>query len=394
MMSAAMTDQQEADRGEMRRLSSEEFRNVIGHFASGVTVITALHDGERKGTTASAVSSLSLDPPMVLICLHRDSSTGQAVLAAKSFGVNILGEDQSSEAMSFAGKGDKFAGVAVATGDDGTPLLADSLATLECRVTDVATGGTHHVFFGEVVRASARDGAPLAYYRGKFGRLELAQDEDAFAQIRELVISRKVEVGTPLHLDELVDRFGSPRGPVYHALTRLIGEGLVTRSADGTFVVRPLTLQGVQEAWKARCAIELGAATLITGQLKTAELAELRGLADAAEPVPEDDFQMDEWLPSYNAFHERVVELSGSASLLEAYRRVNAPAAILSVTQREMESAGMDREQAATAHGHISELADALAEGDLTAAHSVIVRHDEFSTEVAVRFMNTQGGAI
>ena len=393
-MSPATTPQQQADRGEMRRLSSEEFRNVIGHFASGVTVITAVHGGERKGTTASAVSSLSLDPPMVLTCLHRDSSTGQAILGSRAFGINILGEDQSSEAMSFAGKGDKFAGVAVMTGEAGVPLLSDSLATLECRVTDIATGGTHHVFFGEVVRASARDGAPLAYYRGKFGRLELAQDEDAFAQIRALVVSRQVEVGTPLHLDELAERFGSPRGPVFHAMTRLIGEGLVTRTDDGTFVVRPLTLQGVQEAWRARCAIELGAATLICGQTTSDTLAELGALSEAARPVAPEEFHMDDWLPAYSAFHERVVELSGSASLLEAYRRVNAPAAILSVTQREMESAGMDRDQAATAHRHICDLVDALAQGDVTAAHSAIVRHDEFATEVAVRFMNRQGGEI
>ena len=392
-MSAAMTGQEQADRGEMRRLSSEEFRDVIGHFASGVTVITALHDGQHKGTTASAVSSLSLDPPMVLICLHRDSSTGKAVLAARSFGVNILGEDQTSEAMSFAGKGDKFAGVGVATGEDGTPLLADSLATLECRVTEVATGGTHHVFFGEVVRASARDGAPLAYYRGKFGRLELAQDEDAFAQIRALVVSRGIEVGTPLQLDEIAERLGFPRGPVYHALTRLIGEGMVNRNEEGAFVVRPLTLQGVQEAWRARCAIELGAASLITGNLTEKALGELRALADAARPAA-DGFHMDDWLPAYNAFHERVVELSGSASLLEAYRRVNAPAAILSVTQSEMESAGLDREQAETAHGHICDLDDALARSDRAAAHAAIVRHEEFASELAVRFMKDQGGAI
>jgi flavin reductase (DIM6/NTAB) family NADH-FMN oxidoreductase RutF len=389
-----MTDPKQSNRGEMRRLSSEEFRDVIGHFASGVTVITALHEGDRKGTTASAVSSLSLDPPMVLTCLHRDSSTGQAILASRAFGINILGEDQTSEAMSFAGKGDKFAGVAVAAGEAGVPLLADALATLECRVTDIATGGTHHVFFGEVARASARDGAPLAYYRGKFGRLELAQDEDAFAQIRALVVSRQIEVGTPLQLDELAERFGSPRGPVYHALTRLIGEGMVTRTADGAFEVRPLTLQGVQEAWRARCAIELGSATLITGNLSDESLAELSVLAAAARPVAPDEFHMDAWLPAYNAFHERVVELSGSASLLEAYRRVNAPAAILSVTQRQMESAGMDREQAETAHGHICELVDGLAQGDIAAAHSAIVRHEEFSTEVAVRFMNQQGGEI
>src|SRR6202041_1770719 len=108
---------------------------VIGHFASGVTVITAMHDGERRGTTASAVSSLSLEPPMVLICLNRSSATARAVAAARRFAVNILGEDQAEEAMRFAKRadaGDKFAGIAVSTGDRGEPLLTNALATLEC----------------------------------------------------------------------------------------------------------------------------------------------------------------------------------------------------------------------------------------------------------------------
>src|SRR5258707_14921841 len=104
---------------ELRRLTPEEFRDVIGHFASGVTVITAMHDGERRGTTASAVSSLSLEPPMVLICLNKASATARAVAAARRFAVNILGEDQAEEAMRFAKRadaGDKFAGIAVTAG--------------------------------------------------------------------------------------------------------------------------------------------------------------------------------------------------------------------------------------------------------------------------------------
>jgi flavin reductase (DIM6/NTAB) family NADH-FMN oxidoreductase RutF len=78
----------------MRRLDANEFRDVIGHFASGVTIITAVHEGQRYGTTASAVSSLSLEPPMLLVCLNKTSTTGQAIGAAGRFAVNILREDQ------------------------------------------------------------------------------------------------------------------------------------------------------------------------------------------------------------------------------------------------------------------------------------------------------------
>ena len=163
---------------DQRRLTSDEFRNVIGHFASGVTVITAVHDERPYGTTASAVTSLSLEPPMMLVCLDRESQTGGVIVEEGRFAVNILGEDQADLAVRFATKApDKFDGVATTRGEYGDPLLADALATLECRVVEQTTGGTHIVFFGEVERGSARAGAPLAYYRGQFGRLQLAASE-------------------------------------------------------------------------------------------------------------------------------------------------------------------------------------------------------------------------
>jgi 4-nitrophenol 2-monooxygenase / 4-nitrocatechol 4-monooxygenase, reductase component len=159
-----------------RRLAPNEFREAIGHFASGVTVITALHDGARYGTTASAVSSLSLEPPMLLICMNKQSSTGQAISQSGRFAVNILSEDQPDAAMRFATKaGDKFQGLRVSSGIGGTPLLDDALATCECRVVEEVTGGTHSVFLAEVDSASVRPGSPLAYFRGQFGRLELSQ---------------------------------------------------------------------------------------------------------------------------------------------------------------------------------------------------------------------------
>jgi flavin reductase (DIM6/NTAB) family NADH-FMN oxidoreductase RutF/DNA-binding FadR family transcriptional regulator len=382
------------DGGSLRRLTPNEFRDVIGHFASGVTVITSTYEGQPKGTTASAVTSLSLEPPMVLVCLNKSSSTGVAVAESGRFAVNILGEDQASEAMSFAKKeGDKFAGVATETGVGGEPLLADALATLECHVAEAVTGGTHTVFFGEVERASARAGAPLAYFRGQFGRLELSQDEGAFEEIRARIISRDIEIGKPLSLDDLAERFGLLRGPVYHALMRLSGENLVTRNSQGAFVVTPLTLKTVREAWKARCAIELGVASLTVGNVTDEDVIQLRRLSEAARPA-DVNFNLDTWLPSYNAFHEGFVALARSSTLTEAFRSVNAPAAILSVTQRQMEAQGLDRETCMLAYRHTRDLAAAYEAGDLAAATSAILRHDQLSVEVAVRFMDEQGGSI
>src|SRR3954447_24891604 len=163
---------------EARTLTPEEFREVISHFASGVTVITALHDGRPYGTTASAVASLSLEPPMLLICMNKQSETGRAVAASRRFGVNILGANQVDLAERFAQKGgDKFAGVAVSEGKWGEPLFDEALATLECSVSEETSGGTHFVFLAEVESGSARGGAPLAYFRGEFGRLELTRGQ-------------------------------------------------------------------------------------------------------------------------------------------------------------------------------------------------------------------------
>ncbi|MCW2951825.1 MAG: flavin reductase domain protein FMN-binding protein [Conexibacter sp.] len=160
-----------------RRLTPDEFRNVIGHFASGVTVITTTLDGRPYGTTASAVTSLSLEPPMVLVALNQSSATGRAIAQVGTFAINVLGEDHREIAVRFARKGDdKFDGIELAEGQYAGPLLADALAHVECRVTEQVVAGTHVVFIAEALVATARPGAPLAYFRGQFGRLELAPD--------------------------------------------------------------------------------------------------------------------------------------------------------------------------------------------------------------------------
>jgi flavin reductase (DIM6/NTAB) family NADH-FMN oxidoreductase RutF len=174
------------------RCDGERYRHVIGHFTTGVTVITARCEGVDRGATASAVSSVSLDPPSLLVCLNRSTVTEGAVRGSGRFVVNILGEDQGELALRFAGRhGDKFEGVDVDRADDGVPVLAGALAQLHCRVRDAVTGGTHTVFFGEVVRAEAADGAPLAYFRGRFGRLAPHEREDDGPDLRDVQAARR-----------------------------------------------------------------------------------------------------------------------------------------------------------------------------------------------------------
>ncbi len=159
---------------EHRRLVDRElFRSVIGHFASGVAILTARHEGIDYGLTASAVSSLSLDPPMLLVCVNKTSNTRKAIAQSQVFAVNILRENQSEVAFQFArSHPDKFRGMSVSYGELGAPLLGDALATIECRVIEEVTGGTHSVFLAEVQSAQAAEGMPLTYYRGRMGRFE------------------------------------------------------------------------------------------------------------------------------------------------------------------------------------------------------------------------------
>jgi DNA-binding GntR family transcriptional regulator len=334
---------------------------------------------------------------MLLICMNKQSETGQAVAACRRFAVNILSEDQPDAAVQFARKGDdKFVGIALDEGEAGVPLLRGALATLECRVVEEVTGGTHSVFLAEVDGASARAGAPLAYFRGQFGRLELAQDEDAYRDIRALVMNRDIEIGVPLTLDDLVGRLGLPRGAVYHAVTKLASDGLVTRELDGRFVVTPLTLEVVEEALRARAAIELGAAALTIGRLSPEQLAELRALMEETRPAAADGgpFDMAAYIRRYEAFREYIVGLLGSPALLNAYRRVNTPLMITRLTEGRAAPERADVEAAEGAFRHNVDLVGAFEAGALAAATHAITRHMERSLEFTRRYVDAAGGRM
>lgn len=153
-------------------LSSQLFRHVIGHFTSGVTVISASAADTVYATTASAVTSVSDRPPTLLVCMNQESETGQALAAAGRFAVNILGVEQHDLARQLARKGpDKIVDVRLAEGVTTVPILDAALAVLECRVTTQTVASTHVIFLAEVVAALARDGRPLVYFRGGFAHL-------------------------------------------------------------------------------------------------------------------------------------------------------------------------------------------------------------------------------
>lgn len=152
--------------------SPEAFRDVIGRFLTGVTVVTTTAEGQVYGTTASAVSSVSLEPPTVLVCLKSDSMTGAAIERTNTFVINILGQHHRDVALRFAVKGaDEHAHAFLSReGPGGLPILPDAIAHLTGRVSQAVTAGTHRIFIAEVDHVAAREGPPLAYFRGRLGR--------------------------------------------------------------------------------------------------------------------------------------------------------------------------------------------------------------------------------
>src|SRR5581483_5173069 len=141
-------------------LDPMEFRRALGCFATGVTVITAMDgEGKPRGLTANAFSSLSLDPTLILICVYHKSDTFPVIAEARSFGVNVLSEEQREISQRFARKGeDKFEGLDHHLGETGVPVLDGALAVLECEVTESYPAGDHTIFIGAVKKVDYNQG--------------------------------------------------------------------------------------------------------------------------------------------------------------------------------------------------------------------------------------------
>ena len=153
---------------------SSTMRTVGGHFATGITIVTASHDGEPVGMACNSFSTVSLEPPLVLFCAAKSSSTWPRIQAAGKWAVNILGEDDEEVSRLFAEKGaDRFAHMTFRPGASGAPLLDRSLAFFDC-VTDAEyDAGDHVVVVGRVLELGYQsEGKPLLFYRGGYGHYE------------------------------------------------------------------------------------------------------------------------------------------------------------------------------------------------------------------------------
>ena len=154
-------------------IDAQELRRVMGHFATGVTVITTKdQSGTPQGLTANAFMSLSLNPPLVLISVDKGATCYGCFQSGNGFTVNFLGEDQEDVSRKFATKGaDKFADLQWRAGDNGAAVIEGSLGHVECKITETFEGGDHTIVLGEILNAEATGERPLLFFRGKYQRL-------------------------------------------------------------------------------------------------------------------------------------------------------------------------------------------------------------------------------
>lgn len=161
----------------MSALDAAAFRAAMARFPGAVTIVTALHGAERRGITATAVCSVTADPPSLLVCLNRKTGTCAAVRAGGRFNVNLLPGEGGPTALAFAGAGGVTGEAKFASGDweadaDGLPVLATAALTFSCAVSEVLEAGSHSIFIGQIEAIRSGEGAALIYEQSRFHRLE------------------------------------------------------------------------------------------------------------------------------------------------------------------------------------------------------------------------------
>jgi flavin reductase (DIM6/NTAB) family NADH-FMN oxidoreductase RutF len=169
----ARADMEPAAAAPLSGVDAAAFRGALGRFASGVTIVTTRLDERDFGSTVSAFSSVSLDPPLVLCCFRQQSDTARALSERNQFAVCLLADGQAAIARRFAATmEDRFEGMPLQRTEEGLPLIPGCLAYLLCRVDSRVQAGDHTVVFGSVDGVSLSDGSPLVVFRGAFGSFQ------------------------------------------------------------------------------------------------------------------------------------------------------------------------------------------------------------------------------
>lgn len=364
------------------------FRSVVGHFASGVTVITTKVGEVPFGTTVSAVSSLSMDPPMMLICLNRTSETHKAVKAAGEFAINILAADQGALAYTFAKKGDnKFKDIATKE-IEGIPTLSGALATLVCRTVEEASGGTHTVFLAEVLEAGSSDAEPLTYYRGKFGRFNPDIEMSTYLAVREWILSHRELKNSSVDMDFLMSRLNIKREELSRALIKLSTDRLVSVGAGESITVLPITSELMMGCLDARAAIQCGVLYTCMSSLDEQVVLNIRQLFDLMVRAKKGgSAEMARFFDLNTQLQNLVTGLSGSYELTQAFNRMGLGAVWTETIRAEEWSEVFD-------DTHQRNLVEALENRDVSAACAAVQNHVETTKKLAGEMIAAHGGEV
>jgi flavin reductase (DIM6/NTAB) family NADH-FMN oxidoreductase RutF len=154
---------------------AKEQRRIFGQLATGVTVVTTVAGNETWGMTANSVTSLSLDPPLVLVAVIRHSATDSYLKASRVFAVSILSEEQEDLSIRFSGPGPRdLSDLNIKTAVTGCPVLINAMGWVDCRVTHIFSGGDHEIFLGEILAGETldHDKKPLLFFSGKYRKIK------------------------------------------------------------------------------------------------------------------------------------------------------------------------------------------------------------------------------
>jgi flavin reductase (DIM6/NTAB) family NADH-FMN oxidoreductase RutF len=160
----------------------DDFKKALQLWASGVSVVTTQSEKFGvQGMTVTAFSSVSINPPQILVCINESADTGEGIDESQNFAVNILNSDQQDVSNQFAGgcsQEQRFKNTTWKVGITGAPILEDSLMSLDCKVIEKVHAGTHWIIIGEVQECACRSGEPLLYYRGAYQQLKIDKQSE------------------------------------------------------------------------------------------------------------------------------------------------------------------------------------------------------------------------
>lgn len=153
-------------------MDSRAFRNALGQFATGVTVVSIKDGDDVHGMTANSFTSVSLDPPLILICVHKDNTTHRLIEEKQAFAVSVLSENHEAVSRYYAG--DRSIDLTARWSEEKTnsPVLSDALAWYDCRLWQAYDGGDHTIYVGEVLEFDAPGGRPLLFFGGRYGKIQ------------------------------------------------------------------------------------------------------------------------------------------------------------------------------------------------------------------------------